>query len=225
MSSDKHATGIDVVSECLRPDGNWIRELTPSSSRLRRAPAVFLDRDGVMIEERHYLRDPDQVEILPGCDAMLKAAKASGFLRIVVTNQSGIGRGYYDWHGYAAVEQRMLDLLAQRQVDVDAILACPYYEGTATLNDKSGDWRKPKPGMLLEAAERYAVVLGRSLIIGDKATDLEAGRAAGLAMGIHVATGHGHASERERAMGLPVRGFKVLECRNLSEATQFIGKI
>jgi D-glycero-D-manno-heptose 1,7-bisphosphate phosphatase len=166
-------------------------------------PAMFLDRDGTMIEDRKYLANPAGVALIEGCGALLIKARERGFALVVVTNQSGIGRGYFGWREYERLENRLIDLLAREGAELDAVLA-----NAAVPSDTAHDWRKPQPGMLIAASKALNLSLERSVIIGDKASDLEAGRAAGLRLGIHVSTGHG-ISERDAAQRLATSRFHV----------------
>jgi D-glycero-D-manno-heptose 1,7-bisphosphate phosphatase len=168
-------------------------------------PALFLDRDGVMIEDRDYLCNPTDVELIPGCAGLLRWAVECGLATVVVTNQSGIGRGLFGWRDYELVEQRMLDLLALEGAGVDAVLANAAVPGAA---GPGNSWRKPRPGMLLAAAEALNIDLKHSIVVGDKATDLAAGLAAGLQRGWHVSTGHGK-SEVEATRRLSTAKFQV----------------
>jgi D-glycero-D-manno-heptose 1,7-bisphosphate phosphatase len=189
----------------------WMRVLSAPRTGST-APALFLDRDGVMIEECEYLADPDRVRVLPGCAALVRHVRSLGFAVVVVTNQSGIGRGYFCWPAYAMVEERLLALLAEQGAAVDAVLA------NAASPDGTGPgqpWRKPRPGMLVYAAATLGLDLSRSLIIGDKVSDIEAGRDAGLPLGIQLLTGHGR--EEPDARVLVARdGFAVLRRPDLA---------
>ena len=158
---------------------------------MRNCPALFLDRDGTLIEDPGYNADPDRVRLFPGVAGSLRAFRAAGYALVVVTNQSGIGRGLYNWQDYDAVAERLDALLAVEGVAFDAVLACSHAPG----DEAPCDWRKPAPGMIREAASLLSLELPRSLLVGDKLTDLRAAEAAGLPRAIHVASGQG-ASER-----------------------------
>ncbi len=136
-----------------------------------RRAAGFLARDGTLMEDTGYVSDPAHVRIFDGVREALDALKAYGFLTVIVTNQSGIGRGYFTHADYEAVQARFLELLGPGRID--ATYCCPEHPDTAT------DRRKPGPGMLLEAARDLGIDLTRSWMVGDRAGDLEAGRAAG----------------------------------------------
>ncbi|MFD0937171.1 D-glycero-alpha-D-manno-heptose-1,7-bisphosphate 7-phosphatase, partial [Methylobacterium trifolii] len=161
--------------------------------RHRPAPgtrALFLDRDGVIIRDRHYLRDPDGVELLDGIVAIMRAAQRSGVPCIVVTNQSGIGRGLFGWPEFYAVQERMLEDLARAGVTPAALLACTHHpEAKAAYRLADPPMRKPNPGMILRAAESLGLSAAESLMIGDKGDDMAAAAAAGLSGGILVGPG------------------------------------
>ena len=148
-------------------------------------PGLFLDRDGVLIEDKHYLSKPDHVQLCPGLKKLLKTAKNNQWPVVVITNQSGIARGLFDWNDYESVTQCLLKLLGS-EADISAIYANGYGPN-APLNS----WRKPSPGMLLAAARDLNIDLSRSILVGDRLTDLQAGASAGLPILIHVLTGHG----------------------------------
>lgn len=148
-------------------------------------PAIFLDRDGTLIADAGYLADPAGVEILPGVQEGLRDLKAAGFVLIIVTNQSGIGRGYYTEADYHAVAGRTDQLLGAGLID--AAYFSPWHPEAAA------PCRKPAPGMLLQAAREHSLDLPRSFMIGDRKGDIEAGRAAGCAASLLVCTGLGKA--------------------------------
>ncbi|HTL97618.1 MAG TPA: HAD-IIIA family hydrolase [Holophagaceae bacterium] len=162
-------------------------------------PAVFLDRDGTLNEEVGYLSRPEDLRLLPGAAAAVARLNARGIPVIVVTNQSGIGRGYYGWQDFEAVMGRMGELLEQENARFDAVYAAPHHEqgeGGYAVADHPD--RKPNPGMLQRAAEEHGLDLARSWMIGDKAIDVEAGRRAGCRTCL-VRTGYGQDEEGEGA--------------------------
>jgi len=152
-------------------------------------PALFLDRDGVLIEDKHHLCDPDNVELCPGAQLLLEQAHQQGWPVVVITNQSGIARGYFDWDAYERVNDRLLELLGSA-----APVAAIYGNGHGP-EAQPISWRKPSPAMLLAAAEDLNLNLRQSLLIGDRLSDLEAGARANLPLLAHVLSGHG---QRER---------------------------
>ena len=148
-------------------------------------PALFLDRDGVLIEDRHHLCDPDQVELCPGALSLVNHANQKGWPVVVITNQSGIARGYFDWNAYERVTDHLLVLLGP-----NAPIAAIYANGHGP-DAPSTSWRKPSPAMLLAASQELNLDLKRSLLIGDRLSDLMAGARAGLPWLVHVLSGHG----------------------------------
>ena len=154
-------------------------------------PAVFLDRDGTLNEEVDYLSDPERLVLIPGAAAAVARLNAKGIPVVVVTNQSGIGRGKYGWQDFAAVMSRMGALLALENAWIDAVHVSPHHErgqGEYAVADHPD--RKPNPGMLLKAAGEQGLDLSNSWMVGDKAIDLEAGRRAGCRVAL-VRTGYG----------------------------------
>lgn len=153
--------------------------MTVSSSE--DCPAVFLDRDGTLMADVDYCGDPAKVEVFPDAGEALRQLKQSGYKLIVVTNQSGIGRGYFTEDDYRAVEREFL-----RQLGNDLIDATYY---CADLPEAKSSRRKPAPGMILEAQRDHHLDLARSYFIGDKTSDIECGRNAGVRT-ILVQTGY-----------------------------------
>lgn len=139
---------------------------------LRRA--LFLDRDGTLMIDTGYVRDPADVSLLPGAGAMLRAAKELGFLLVLVSNQSGVARGIISIEQLAAVQARFASDLAAVGVTLDDVRFCIHGP------DDGCTCRKPGPGMLQAAGEALGIDLGRSLILGDRMTDVHAGLAAGV---------------------------------------------
>jgi len=147
-------------------------------------PALFLDRDGTINVDTDYPSDPAQIVLRDNIVPAIAAANRAGIPVVVVTNQSGIARGYFGWSAFAAVNGRVLELLGDQGVSVDMVLACAYHEaGVGPLAIPDHPMRKPNPGMLVEAGKRLALDLQRSLIVGDKPADMQAGERAGLARG------------------------------------------
>jgi D-glycero-D-manno-heptose 1,7-bisphosphate phosphatase len=139
----------------------------------RKRPALFLDRDGTIIRDVGYPREPAQVELLPGVNEALRELAGRGFLLVLVSNQSGVGRGLVTPEEAERVHARVVERLAERGVRLDASYYCPHAPGDACR------CRKPSPEMLLRAAERLGISRGESFMIGDKPSDVEAGLRAG----------------------------------------------
>ncbi|MEI9411661.1 D-glycero-beta-D-manno-heptose 1,7-bisphosphate 7-phosphatase [Mesorhizobium salmacidum] len=149
-----------------------------------RSPALFLDRDGTINVDTDYPSDPAEIELRPQMLPAIAAANQAGIPVVMVTNQSGIARGYFGWSAFAAVNGRVLDLLRGQGVSVDMVLACAYHEaGVGPLAVADHPMRKPNPGMLIDAGRRLDLALQRSLMVGDKLADMQAGQRAGLAQG------------------------------------------
>jgi histidinol-phosphate phosphatase family protein len=145
---------------------------------------VILDRDGTVIEEREYLSQPEQVALIPGVGAALRKLRQMGFGLVMITNQSGIGRGYFDQGQLGLVHQRLAQLLQQESVKLDGIYVCPH-----TPDDVCA-CRKPGTGLMEKAAKELDFDLEGSIVIGDKDCDIDMGRRAG-AMTFLVRTGYG----------------------------------
>jgi D-glycero-D-manno-heptose 1,7-bisphosphate phosphatase len=145
-------------------------------------PALFLDRDGTIIVDRHYLSDPAQVELLPGVAEAVRLAREAGFAVVVVSNQSGVARGLHQESDVRAVNRRMEELLAAEGAVLDLISYCPHHPlvGEDPAYRRLCQCRKPRPGQLLRAAWRLDLDLQRSAMIGDQLVDLHAGAAAGV---------------------------------------------
>lgn len=174
--------------------------------------AVFLDRDGTIIAERNYLSDPAQVELFPGAGRALKQAMDNGFLLFIVTNQSGIGRGYYTLDDMHRVNRRVLETLARDHVRIEKVYFAP------EAPDQPSRGRKPSPQFLFDARDEFSVDLARSYVIGDKLIDLECGWNAGVRMPLLVRTGYG--TEMEKTLGADAR--KAIVCDDLGEAVNWI---
>jgi D-glycero-D-manno-heptose 1,7-bisphosphate phosphatase len=160
------------------------------NSVLRKQRFVALDRDGTIVVERQYLSAPDQLELLPGAAAGLRAMRAAGLELVIVTNQSAVGRGYFDMARLEEIHHRLGEMLAAEGVKITAIYVCPH------APDEHCPCRKPLPGLLLRAARELGFEPADALVIGDKPCDIDLGRAVG-ATTILVRTGYG--AEHESA--------------------------
>ncbi len=158
-------------------------------------PALFVDRDGTLIEDRHFLSDPNDIELIPGGVDALKEARRRGYKIVIVSNQSGVARGYFDRETVERVHQRLLDMLMAAGLEIDGLYYCPHYPGGEVEQfDRRCDCRKPSPGMAEQAAADLHIDLRRSVVIGDKLDDLFLG----LVMGgrsVLVRTGYGSTHE------------------------------
>lgn len=169
-------------------------------------PAVFIDRDGTIIEEVGYLSDPDEIVLLPGAAGAVRALNEAGFLVIVITNQAGIARGYFDSEVVEAIHERLSEKLEKDGAFIDAFYYCPHHPEYPNKDLGECDCRKPLPGMLLRAARELDIDLSNSYMIGDTAKDIEAGLRAGC-KSILVLTGYG----REEKSKLTQEPFDIAE--------------
>ena len=154
-------------------------------------PAVFLDRDGTLIEEANYLVNPADVRLLPGAGKAVVQLRDAGFAVVVVTNQSAIGRGMLTEAGLTLIHEEMTRHLKRHGAALDGIYHCPVAPTTSSRETIEHPDRKPGPGMLIRAAAELDLDLARSWMVGDTLSDLLAGRNAGVHATILVRTGHG----------------------------------
>ena len=164
--------------------GRFLRETGHGAGQGGARGAVFLDRDGTVIAERHYLHDPAGVELLPGAAEGLRRMQALGLWLVLVTNQSGVGRGYFGRDALERVHGRLLELLEREGVDLDAIYLCPH------TPEEACSCRKPRPGLIQRAVADLGVDPARSFVIGDKACDVDLGLVVSATTFL-VTTGHG----------------------------------
>jgi len=150
---------------------------------------ILMDRDGTVIVERDYLSDPDGVELIPDAAEALIRLKAAGHKLALVSNQSGIARGFYTLDDLAAVDRRLQDMLADAGLALDSVQYCPHGP------EDGCRCRKPGTGMLETASQETGLPLSNAVMIGDKAADIEAGRRAGAETFL-VRTGYGRETER-----------------------------
>lgn len=145
------------------------------------ARAVFLDRDGVLIEDTGYPSDPTAIALLPGVGEALYRLQSAGWRLVVVSNQSGVARGKFDLIRLDQIHARLCSLLAASGVELDALYFCPHHPAGSQAPFNTGcDHRKPSPGMLYSAAQRLGLLLDACWMVGDKESDVQAARAAGV---------------------------------------------
>jgi D-glycero-D-manno-heptose 1,7-bisphosphate phosphatase len=181
--------------------------------------AVFLDRDGTINVEVGYLSDPDELELIPGAAEAVARLNDAGFIVVVVTNQSGVARGYFTEEDVHAVNRRMVDVLQSEGARIDGIYYCPHHpEFGSDVYRKDCECRKPNTGMVKRAVEDLDIDISRSYVVGDHVGDVLLGVNAG-AHSIHVLTGHG-ADERKK---LIERGINTVHlASNLKDAVEYI---
>ena len=155
--------------------------------------AIFLDRDGTIIAEKEYLRDPAQVEVFGGAVVALRQLTDAGFQPFMVSNQSGVGRGYFTMSDVDKVNARVLEEFNRQGVAFRKIYIAP------EAPDRPSRGRKPSPQFLFDARDEFGIDLANSYMIGDKLIDLECGWNAGVRASILVRTGYGAEVERKHA--------------------------
>jgi D-glycero-D-manno-heptose 1,7-bisphosphate phosphatase len=154
-------------------------------------PAVFLDRDGTVCELVNYLSRPEQVKLIEGAGPAIRQLNCAGYVTVIVTNQSGIGRGYYSVGDFHATQRELARQLAGHQAVIDGVYFCAEVSDNPDKTAVDCFDRKPGPGMLLRAAEEHEIDRTRSWIVGDTISDMHAGRNAACKGCILVGTGYG----------------------------------
>jgi D-glycero-D-manno-heptose 1,7-bisphosphate phosphatase len=177
-------------------------------------PAVFLDRDGTLNVDKNYLSDPAQLELIPGTGAALRHLMDAGFLLFIITNQSGIGRGYYTLEDMHAVNERLCSDLEKEGVRFEKI----YFAAESPEQPSRG--RKPSPQFLFDARDQFSIDLSKSYMVGDKLIDLECGQNAGVRQSVLVRTGYGR--EVEKKLREPRKNISA--CDDIAAAAQWIVK-
>jgi len=167
--------------------------------------AVFIDRDGTINVEKEYLHSPDDFEFIPGVPEAIRILHDAGYVLVVVTNQSGIARGYYGEDDVRKLHQYMDSLLSKEGASIDAYYFCPHHPESGMESYRiECECRKPLPGMLLQAASDLNIDLSVSWMVGDKLADVEAGIAAGCTPAL-VLTGYG--AEEKKNIPSEIRFF------------------
>lgn len=162
-------------------DGYSTTSLVKRIQRGAGRKAAFLDRDGVINLDRAYVHRWDEFEFVPGAVAAMRRLKEAGYALVIVTNQSGIARGKYTEAQYQELTAKMRAALAEAGAEVDGVYHCPHHPaGSVPEFALDCECRKPAPGMILRAARELGLALGDSLLVGDKPSDIEAARAAGV---------------------------------------------
>ena len=154
-------------------------------------PAIFLDRDGVINKESGYVHSVDDFHFIDGVFGACRQMSKAGFRLVVITNQAGIGRGYYTEDDFHCLTKWMLDEFRQHGVEIDDVYYCPHHpvHGIGPYR-RVCDCRKPGPEMIMRAASEHSLDLSQSILVGDKISDIEAGRSAGVGCCVLVLTGH-----------------------------------
>ena len=184
--------------------------------------AIFIDRDGTFNVVGDYIHKIEDFKLIPGSDEAVRLAHGAGFLVIMVTNQAGVGRGYYTEEDVKAFHRHIQGFLGEKGERIDAFYYCPYHP-TKGVGEylKDADCRKPKPGMLLEGAKDLDIDLSKSYMVGDTLGDIQAGNAAGCET-IMVLTGYG---KKEEGGLTDLDTQPIAICENLLEAVRTILEI
>lgn len=197
-------------------DGMW-RDIVADPAVFGGRPVLFLDRDGVIVEDVNYLHRVQDIRFVAGIAPLIARARSSGAAIVVTTNQSGVGRGLFGWPEFAAVEDEIARRLSTEGAAVDAVFACPFHaDARPPYRHSDHPARKPNPGMIEMAAQLFGADLSRSWIVGDRVSDLMAARHGGLAGGFLL--GHGHAAgDMDRALALGADRFVVHSIDHLDQ--------
>jgi D-glycero-D-manno-heptose 1,7-bisphosphate phosphatase len=208
----------DNFNSFVTDENVWSQVISGQALTLGR-PALFLDRDGAIVEEVNYLHRPEDVAFIPGAIDVIRRANELKLAVIIVTNQAGIGRQYYNWQHFIEVQKRILTDIFDAGAHIDAVFACPHHiDARAPYFHKDHPWRKPNPGMLTTAAELTKIDLKTSWIAGDRAGDVRAGLNSSLAGGIHLQTGHGiRDMERDTSLALATKNFEVKSLPSITD--------
>lgn len=179
--------------------------------------AVFLDRDGTINVEKDYLYRPEEFEFIPGAAEAIRLLNRAGFLVVVVTNQSGVARGYYTEQDVYQLHRHIEQLLLMADARIDAWYYCPHHPAGQHPYNLDCDCRKPRTGMLEQAAQDLGIDLSRSWMVGDKQVDVEAGIAAGCRP-LLVLTGYGADASPQVFSTVP-------RCPDLAAAAELIAAV
>ena len=213
-------TGIE--KELVPTAGIYARFYRKGMLHCQGRPSLFVDRDGVLVEEVGYLSRREDVNFIPGSIEEIRTFNDANIPIIVATNQAGIGKGYLDWKKFEEVQEEVITVLKKGNAFLDAVIACPYHEdGIKEYCFDNHPFRKPNPGMIIFAAEKLGIVIERSWMVGDKLSDIEAAMGAGLFGAVHVETGHGKL-QRKEVETLRKDSFEIVYARNLTEVSDFL---
>ena len=203
-------------------DGVWCQILNKPHNR-HPSPVLFLDRDGVIVEETQYLSQVEDVSLIDGAPQIIGLANERGIPVIVVTNQSGIARGKFKWQDFINVQEQILADLDDQNVFVNAVFACPFHaDGHFPYKHPDHPCRKPNSGMIEKTNQYISVDKKNSWIIGDRAADLKAGKNSSLTGGIHVSTGHGGKEEQDQSRLLADANFQVFLTTSIANASDHL---
>ena len=166
--------------------GLW-SEVLSKNDNIDGKPALFLDRDGTIVNEQEYLHEPKNVKLNKKISYLINACNIMNIPVIEITNQSGIGRGYYSWNDFIKTEQQIRKFLLLENAKVDMLCACAFHsDALGKYKVDNHSWRKPNAGMLLQAKNSLNINLNDSWIIGDRISDIRAGENAGIKGGVYL---------------------------------------
>ena len=166
--------------------GLW-SEVLSKNDNIDGKPALFLDRDGTIVKEQEYLHEPKNVKLNKNISYLINACNIINIPVIEITNQSGIGRGYYSWNDFIKTEQQIRKFLLLENAKVDMLCACAFHsDALGKYKVDNHSWRKPNIGMLLQAKNSLNINLNDSWIIGDRISDIRAGENAGIKGGVYL---------------------------------------
>ena len=166
--------------------GLW-SEVLSKNDNIDGKPALFLDRDGTIVKEQEYLHEPKNVKLNKNISHLINACNIINIPVIEITNQSGIGRGYYSWNDFIKTEQQIRKFLLLENAKVDMLCACAFHsDALGKYKVDNHSWRKPNIGMLLQAKNSLNINLNDSWIIGDRISDIRAGENAGIKGGVYL---------------------------------------
>jgi D,D-heptose 1,7-bisphosphate phosphatase len=157
---------------------------------MKKKPAFFLDRDGTICEEVGYLKDPKHLKLIPGSANAIRKINEAGWCTVVISNQSGVARGYMDENDVASVNQALISKLAEKNAFLDGIYYCPHHPKGNPPYKAECECRKPLPGMIYKAKTDLNIEIGKSVVIGDKFTDIQTAQNLNIT-GVLLLTGFG----------------------------------
>jgi D-glycero-D-manno-heptose 1,7-bisphosphate phosphatase len=177
---------MDNYKHLIDDKGLW-SEVLSKNDKLYGKPALFLDRDGTIVKEHEYLHKPNNVRLNQNIGSLINACNLINIPVIEITNQSGIGRGYYNWNDFIKTEQEIRKVLLLENAKIDMLCACAFHnDAIGKYKIVNHSWRKPNAGMLIEAKKSLNIDLNKSWIIGDRLSDIKAGVNAGIKGGVYL---------------------------------------
>lgn len=211
-----------IKQESMPPVGIYARFYGKGLLDSREKPGLFIDRDGVLIEEVGYLSRRQDVRFISGTVEAIRSFNRANIPVIMATNQAGIGKGYLDWENFEEVQEEIIAVLRMGNAFLDAVIACPYHkEGIEEYRFDNHPFRKPNPGMIFLAAERLKIAREQSWMVGDKFSDIEAAAGASLRGAVLVETGYGK-EHKEKIETLRKTSLEIVCAKNLFEIADFL---